>query len=452
MSDAIFFHNFSLFDGTIQQIRPDSWLEIEGSKFQRVGSGPRNLEQNAVDLGGRTVIPGLIDAHVHLICPFAPNVNPIVLASLYSQIRLNLLNCILSGVTTVRDVGSAPGIMTRILGWIKDGKAIGPRILRTNSFIIPPGATPEQIKTQPLPIKFFLGGQVTERVKSPSHVRQTVRKMVSLGSDWIKTTHTDKAFLYSRPDPPVFDDACFKALVDEAHNHGIPVAMHQTMANGFKKAVELNVDSMEHAPFDSISDKDVSTFIKAGIPIVPTQRVMNECLKLDQVEEWMGKNPEKYLCRESLRQTRLRLNEIRAGVTREAAKKGYYPDIEFHKRQKNVMLDNLKRLKSTGAIIGCGTDSGGAAFTVFGRFHEEIECLMDAGFSILEALQSATAVNSRILGLENTIGTIEPGKYADFVVLDGNPVNDKSALQRVRMVIKDGDIIFNQNESEKYLL
>ena len=448
MSDAISFHNFSLFDGATPQILPDSWLEVEGSKIQRVGSGPRNLEQNAVDLGGRTVIPGLIDAHVHLICPFAPNVNPVVLASLYSQIRLNLLNCIRSGVTTVRDVGSAPGIMTRIMRWIEDGKAIGPRILRTNSFIIPPGATPEQIKTQPFPIKFFLGGQVTERVKSPKQVRETVRKMVSLGSDWIKTTHTDKAFLFNRPDPPVFDDACFEALVDEAHKNGRPVAMHQTWASGFRKAVDLKVDSLEHAPFDALTNQDVGAMVDAGIPIIPTQRVMNECLKLDQVAVWLNENSEYYLCREPLRQTRSKLKLLQSGITREAAKKGYYPDIELHERQKTVMLDNIKKLKSSGAVIGCGTDSGGSAFTVFGRFHEEIDSLLEAGFSMFEALQSATVINARILRLEDKIGIIEPGKLADFAVLDGNPFDDQTSLKRVWMVVKEGRIVHQQGQDK----
>jgi imidazolonepropionase-like amidohydrolase len=438
------YSNFSLFDGSKLKIQPDCWLEVEGSKFKRVGSGPPKIDHNAVDLGGKTVIPGFIDAHVHLICPFAPAVNPLVLATLFKQIRLNLSNCIRSGVTTVRDVGAAPGMMNRMIGWVDSGKAIGPRILRTNSFIIPPGATPEQVKTQPFPISFLIGGQVTERVNTPNQVRETVRRMISLGADWIKTTHTDRAFLYCRPDPPVFDDACFDALVDEAHNNGKPVAMHQTWASGFRKAVELKVDSMEHVPFDELNDDDIQSIVDAGIPIIPTQRVMNECMRLDQVAAWMENDAEAYLCKEPLRQTRSILKQTQAGISKGLAKNGYYPDIAMHNRQKETMHKNVKKLRSGGAVIGCGTDSGGAAFTVFGRFHEEIECLMDAGFSVLEALQCATSINARILNIDDKLGTIESGKLADFVVLDGKPDEDKNSLQKVCMVVKEGKIIYQQ--------
>jgi imidazolonepropionase-like amidohydrolase len=444
MTETQVFHNVVLFDGVTPQARPDCWLEVTNGHIQRIGEGPRPLAEGAVDLGGRATIPGLIDAHVHLGSLKAPEMNLTALRSFHHQIRLNLANCIRSGVTTVRDVGCTPGLIRRMMRWIKDGKAIGPRIVRTNSFIIPPGAMPEFVPTLPFPLRLFLGGQIVERVSTPDQVRDAVRRMAALGADWIKTTHTDIPVFLNRPAPPVFDDACFEALVDEARKQNRPVTMHQTQVSGFRKAVELGVDSMEHGPLDVLTDEDIGQMVDAGIPIVPTMRVMREVLLLDRVAAWMEAEGKTYLCPESLRQTRALLKLYQGGITPEMAQKDYYLDIAMHERQIPVMMENIRRLHAAGAIIGCGTDSGGGAFTVFGRLYEEIENLLEVGLSPFESLQSATAVNARILRLEDKLGTIEPGKLADFVVLDGDPLTDTMALRQVWMVVKEGTIVYQE--------
>jgi len=438
------FYNFTLFDGVNSQVQPDCWLEVTDGLIYRIGVGPCPRPDGAIDLGRRTVIPGLIDAHVHLVSPFAPEINLAVIRSFHRQIRLNLANCIRSGVTTVRDEGCTPGIIRRMKRWVKEGKTVGPRIVCANSFIVPPEAMPEHVPTFPLPLRLFLGGQVAERASTPDQVRNKVRRMVALGAEWIKTTHTDKSLWMNRPDPPVFDDACFEALVDEARKQNRPVTMHQTQVSGFRKAIELGVDSMEHAPLDALTDEDICRMVGTGIPIVPTINVMREDLLLNQIAVWMDKEGENYFCPESLRQTRELLKLLQRGITPEIAQTGYYADKAMFIRQFPVLMENVRRLHTAGAVIGCGTDAGGAPFTVFGRFYEEIDSLLEVGLSPFEALQSATAVNARILHLEDKLGTIEPGKLADFVVLDGDPVTDTMALRQVRMVVKEGTIVYQE--------
>jgi imidazolonepropionase-like amidohydrolase len=444
MTKTRIFHKLKLFDGLAAQTRSDCWLEVDGDSIRRIGTGPHPPLNgaDAVDLGGWTVIPGLIDAHVHLISPFAPEINLDVVRSLNRQIRLNLANCIRSGVTTVRDLGAAPGLIRRVRRWVEEGQVLGPRILCANSFIIPPAATPEQVPVLPLPLRILLGGQVTERVSSPAQVRAQVQRMVALGADWIKTTHADKTLLQGQPHPPVFDDACFEALIDEARVHGRPVAMHQTWASGFRKAVELGVDSMEHAPLDPLADEDIDRMVDAGIPIVPTQRVAHECLLLDQVATWLDREGSTYLCPESLRQTRDLLGVYQGVISPQMAQRGHYFDVALHERQIPVMVENLRRLYGAGAIIGSGTDAGGSAFTVFGRYYEEIEHALAMGMSPYEALRAATIVNARILHLDDRLGTLEPGKLADFVALDGDPLVDVTALRRVRLVAKGGTVLY----------
>lgn len=446
MNENAVFHNLALFDGVLPQIQPDGWMEVAGGRIQRVGIGPPPLLEGKVgiDLGGQAVIPGLIDVHVHLMVPFIPEMTPLVLLTLNPQVRLNLANCIRSGVTMVRDVGCAPGMIRRMKGWIEKGKAIGPRIVCTNSMIIPPGAMPEVIHTLPFPLSSLVGGQFAERVDTPERVRDAVRRMVEQGADWIKTTHTDKVVWMNRSDPPVFDDACFEALVDEAHKQNRPVVMHQTWASGFRKAVDLGVDSMEHTPLDELTGKDIGRMVEAGIPIVPTMRVPGDFAVLDRVAAWMDAKGEHYLRPKALRQTRSLLQAYQEGITPEMAHKGYHPDMTMLERGLPVAMENMRRLHAAGAVIGCGTDSGGDPFAVFGRICDEIDYLLDAGLSAFEALRSATAVNARILGLDDRLGTIEAGKLADFVVLDGDPLADITALQRVRMVVQEGKTVYRE--------
>jgi imidazolonepropionase-like amidohydrolase len=433
------FHGFALFDGVSHQVQPDSWLEVADGCIQRIGRGPHPQSGEVVNLGGRTVIPGLIDAHVHLAYPFTTKLDPVSVLAATSQMKLNLTNCIRSGVTTVRDVACTPGLMRKMKGWIEKGDVVGPRVVCANAMILPPGGMPEFLPTFPWPISLLVGGQAAERVRTPDRVRDAVQRMVALGADWIKTTHTDRSIWLNRPDPPIFDDACFEALVDEARKQSRPVAMHQLWVSGFRKAIELGVDSMEHAPLDALADEDIARMVDAGIPIVPTLEVFASIVNLP---DWLdAAEGEAYLCPEPLKQTRKMLAIYRGGITPEMAKKEYYDDLPWLTRQFQVMMENVRRLHQAGAIIGCGTDSGGGMFAVFGRTCAEIDNLVEAGMTPFEALRSATAVNARILRLDDRLGTIEPGKLADFVALDGDPLKDATALQRVRTVVKGGAIV-----------
>lgn len=113
------FYNFMMFDGVNSQVQPDCWLEVTDGHIHRIGTGPPPPSDRAIDMGGRTIIPGLIDAHVHLMSPFAPEINLAAFRLFHHQIRLNLANCIRSGVTTVRDVGCTPGLIRRMKRWVK---------------------------------------------------------------------------------------------------------------------------------------------------------------------------------------------------------------------------------------------------------------------------------------------------------------------------------------------
>jgi imidazolonepropionase-like amidohydrolase len=216
--------------------------------------------------------------------------------------------------------------------------------------------------------------------------------------------------------------------------------MHQLWASGFRKGIELAVNSMEHAPLDTLTNDDIAQMVKAKIPIIPTLSVFAKVIDLPH---WLDTpEGESYLQPVPLKQTREVLAIYREGITPEMAQQAYYDDIPWLTRQFPVMLENIARLYQAGATIGCGTDSGGWQLAMFGRIYEEIDLLVKIGLTPFEALRSATAINAHILRLDDKLGTLEEGKLADFCTIDGDPLQDTTALRRINSVVKGGKCIY----------
>jgi imidazolonepropionase-like amidohydrolase len=131
-------------------------------------------------------------------------------------------------------------------------------------------------------------------------------------------------------------------------------------------------------------------------------------------------------------------------VTEEDCTKEYYLNYKLLRKQFPQILDNVARLHRAGAIIGFGTDIGGTDFGFFGLAYKELEHLVKAGMSKFEALQAATITNARILGLQNDLGSIEVGKLADLVLVEGNPLDDVGEVKNVKMVWKEGQIVYGE--------
>jgi imidazolonepropionase-like amidohydrolase len=121
----------------------------------------------------------------------------------------------------------------------------------------------------------------------------------------------------------------------------------------------------------------------------------------------------------------------------------YYPDIEFFRKGYPVTLRNIEQIKNAGGKIGVGTDTCGTGLSFFGFYWKELKHLTEASFSNSEVLKAATSVNAEIIGMEDYVGSIQPGKYADFTIIEGNPLEDIERVKDVKIVIKGGEIIMN---------
>ncbi len=439
------YSNFSLFDGVQPTLQKNRWLETESEMIKQIGSGELPQDAEVIDLEGRTIMPGMIDAHVHITSPFvfAPEVFP----SVPNQVKKNFFNTVRSGVTTVRDVGGGPGLLTESKRWSDEGEAVGPRMLRANSYILAPGATPEMIGPFPPVVKSIFGGDFVVRVNTPQEVRQAVRDMIALGADWIKTTHNDRSYFMNRPDPTSFSDECYRALVDEAHSHNKPVLMHQTWASGFRKAVEMGVDTMDHGPLDEITDQDIENMLKADVAIIPTIKVMREPTQdISVFEKMIYEDGETYLCPAAQEQIKPLLQMMKKGLSYEDTQMIYFEDCQLFTDYFPTFMNNMKRLYKAGARIGCGTDQGNLPFSFFGNYHEEVENMVEIGMSNFEALCCATSTTAKILRVDDKVGSLEPGKFADFIVLDGNPLEDVKVLRKIHTVVKGGSAVYRQGD------
>jgi imidazolonepropionase-like amidohydrolase len=298
--------------------------------------------------------------------------------------------------------------------------------------------------TNPL-VKWLLGGNYAERAVTPDEIRRACEEMVALGADWLKTLHQDHSYSrYPRPLPNHTDEG-YRTILEVGERHGLRCAIHQTLVSGFESGVRLGFHTCEHIPIDGvIPDDRVGEFVERRMAIVPTVMAMGEFLDEREVLELLRTREAEYLMPEPARQITQKLEASLGQVERDLApeeRRELVFDRRYLEEAFPNVIANLQKLHRMGGIVGLGTDNGGTYAGLFGRYARELRHYVDAGFSELETLRIATAVNARILGMEDRVGTLEAGKWADFVAVAGNPLEDIGAMERVRLVAKGGVLL-----------
>ena len=437
----ILFRNLNLIDGVSEEVQEDKAILVEGERIAGVvGDRDHLTADRVIDLGGAYVAPGLIDAHVHLITPFVPRVTPGVIMSLGKQIKRNLKAVVSDGVTTVRDVAGFPHRIQGARRMVNAGRIPGPRIVCANSYLTCFGGTPEWIPYLKGPAKLITGGQAIDRADTPEGIASLVREMVDKGADWVKTCHSDRSACRGKGELPTLSDEAYEALFSEAEKHGKPVAFHQMWLSAFRKGLEYGPATYEHTPMDGpLTDEDVAAFVDSGIALIATLDVYTDIFEFGRISHDLAEIGEECLEPVCHRMVAEELERYKKNdFTAEEIEKGWIMDTISPEEGLPTAFDNVRKIWTAGGKLGCGTDSGGADFAFFGFFHRELENLVEVGLSPYEALRCATVTNAEILGMEEDIGTLEPGKYADMVVVEDNPLEDISAMGRIKAVYKGG--------------
>jgi imidazolonepropionase-like amidohydrolase len=446
-------YNCAIFDGSGSPLQRGRMVVLEDGKIRSIepeGDLGAYTEYQLVDLGGRTLLPGLIDNHVHISVPFISHVNFAAITQMNRQIELNFRNCIMGGVTTVRDVGGFPGKINKYRAMADANEIPGPRVISSLSPIAArkgdelgaPGSAP--YFTNPV-IKWFLGGNYAERPRDVEEIEEACDRMIALGAQWLKTLHQEHTFSYYPRPLPNHSDEGYRAILAKGREAGIKCALHEPLVSGFEKGVELGFHTLEHTPCDGeIPDAYIGKFMEQGMAIMPTMVVQGDVLITDQLLELLETRGEEFLVPESRKQITEKVEELKALQSRtlspqEQRAQNYEPRYSadmFANVRKNV-----KKLYRMGADVGIGTDIGNPSTQFFGRYTDEFKHFASLGIPNADILRRGTSLNARIIDMQDRIGSIEKGREADLIAVRGDPLSDLEAMDRVDLVMKGGVLV-----------
>jgi imidazolonepropionase-like amidohydrolase len=383
----------------------DQAIVIEGDKIVSVAPASQAKaapDATTVELPNATVLPGLIDAHTHLTFDLSSTgytglgISPpreALIGAKNARVTLE------AGFTTVRNVGARGYSDVALRDAINAGDVPGPRMVVSGPAL---GITGGHCDNNLLPYEYHAQGDgVADGIENVQH---KVREVIKYGADVIKICATGGVM--SKGDDPnasQFTLEEMKAIVAEAHRLGRKVAAHAHGAEGVRWASEAGVDSVEHGHL--MDDAAVATLKKNGTYLVPTLYLI----------DWHKENA------------------ARSNVP------------EFSRRKMQMVSDaaqgNVKKAIAAGVKIGLGTD---AAVYPHGLNAHELAVYVRLGLTPLQAIQTATINDADLLGWTDRIGTLEPGKFADIIAVDGDPLKDVATLERVKFVMKGGEVVKNQ--------
>jgi len=376
---------------------------VEGERIVAI-TGKGNIPDGyqTIDLSEYTVLPGLIDAHVHpLIYGDDYQTNHLKGSSAFNALRglKTVQDWLREGWTTLRIAGDADVgyAHLEIRDAINNGLFTGPRIFGAGHYLSVTGGggdinflSPEQ---NVIPDGLIVNG--------PDEVRKAIREEIKYGSDWIKLLVTG-AFMSSGDNPQSvhFSDAELAAALDEASQRGVPVMAHAHSTEGIKKAIRAGARSIEHGSF--LDEEAIDLFLQHGTYLIPTLAVGA------------------YIMEEASESA--------------ALSKAYQLHLKY-----GASIDKmLSKAIARGVRVGVGSDNVGFPPNFAAREFPE---LVRLGMTPMQAIRAGTQVNAELLGQQGHIGTLEPGKYADIIATRGNPLDDITELARVRFVMKGGQLV-----------
>lgn len=395
------------------KIRADKTIIIENNKIVSIEDGriEGDNDDTFIDLSGYTLMPGFMDMHTHLsfqnegpagyMKRFTNNEADYAIDSVvYAQTTL------MSGFTTVRNLGDSLNETVALRNAINAGKVPGPRIYTaaksiatTGGHADPTNSFSKRLMGSPQPVDGVINGA--------DEAREAVRQRYKDGADLIKITATGGVLSVAKSGQnPQFMDDELAAIVQTAKDYEMTVAVHAHGKEGMKRAILAGVDSIEHGTY--MDDEIFKLMRKHNVYYVPT---------------------------------------ILAGnfVAEKAKIDGYFPEIVRPKAAAigPLIQGTFAKAHANGVMIAFGTDSGVSAH---GDNGQEFALMVEAGMSQMDAIRSATYNASKLLKIDDILGTIEVGKLADLVAVKGNPLENISLLENIGFVMKDGKVYKHTQE------
>ena len=402
-------HVGNLLDTNDGKIAKAVTIKIKGNKIAEITKGYATPKQNdeVVNLKQSYVLPGFMDMHVHLAQEYVPKaerqskIEPEYRALFAANAASKTL---MAGFTSVRNVGDGGMETISLREAINQGLVIGPRIFTSGKTIATTGGHGDP--TNGMPKDNYAPPTPEEGViDSPEEAIKAVRQRYKDGTDGIKITATGGVLSVAKSgENPQFTDAELIAIVSTANDYGLWTAAHAHGKEGMKRAVLAGINSIEHGTY---MDQEIMDLMKArGTYYVPT---------------------------------------IMAGdwVAEKAKIPNFFPTLVKPKAEKigPQITSTFAEAYKAGVKIAFGTDSGVSAH---GDNWQEFILMTNAGMSNEDALKSATIETAKLLRMEDQLGQIKPGMFADIIAFQKNPIEDISIVENVSFVMKDG-VIYKQS-------
>lgn len=388
--------NARLIDGT-GAVQEGAMIAISGDRIEGIFSEGEPREGDlTIDAGGRTVMPGLIDSHVHVIVDRTVVDQETLDEYIENSAKRNLADFLAHGVTTIKSAGDPEDAILELRQLIEEGKVEGPRLLVVGPVLSAPGGHPS--------VTLFADNSwVRERLVAEmarvEDVKETIDRLAGKGVDGVKIVYQgsddgSQTYLYGdRISIRRLPREIMEAIIEESHRHGLRVTAHTFEEEGVIPVVEAGVDSLEHGVVvkSPVSETVVEMLREAGVFYIPTLQV------------------------------------FRAAEARERA------------------MANLKQLSEAGVKIVLGTDTVGGT-PAGANTISEAERMVEAGMSPAQVIQAATRTAAEHLGRGDDLGTLETGKLADLIIVEGDPLENISVLRTPWVVMKDGQVVVDNRQ------
>lgn len=393
--------NVKIINAKNEQPLENGTLLIRGNIIAEVGEADKvDIPKDAeiIDLKGKTVMPGLIDLHYHSsIYHLVPNWyktvdEPDALVAL--RAAKNLKTTLEAGVTTIREVGGVREITNALKEALSLKLITGPRFYHSGRIITNTGGH---------------AWKMAEQVDGKLEIIRAIRNRFSEGAhkcDFIKITWNI---------PQGYTEEEIQAAIETVHRYGKKIAIHASQPETIHACVKYGADTIEHGW--QIDAKTIPLAVKNKAIIVPTALVAGKPI-VDKKFEFTGE----------------------ASLMDEDSKKSF---LETRKKWWKQVQDGLKPYIAAGGQVAMGTDCGCYPM-LYSDGPDELILYKELGLTPFQIIQAGTINGAKAIGIEDKTGTLEKGKWADIIVLDGNPLEDLTALKRVIMVVLEGDIVVDK--------
>jgi imidazolonepropionase-like amidohydrolase len=391
----LWLENARLFDGTGAAPRERTSVLVEAGRIARIAEDGESAPEGAltVEVNGRTLLPGLIDAHAHVGVSFpqpapAHGAEPLLAGTIGHVLAAELREVLRMGITTMRDVGSVGDLVVEARQAMRYGAFRGPRLLTCGRIVSPTGPGG----------RFFTG--MYREADGPDDVRRAVREQLRYGADFVKVMTTGaRSVELEDPDPAQLTREELAVVVEEAHRMGYRVCAHCEGLAGTALAIEEGIDTIEHGMYLNQRPDLLERMAANGQVLVPTLSFLVRVA--EGGDEWTPVLVE--LGKHNVEQARL----------------------------------TLAAASAAGVRLALGHDTAPLHAAA-----NELLRMIEAGLTAREALVAATSGGAHALGLADHVGTIEPGKLADLVVVDGDPLAQPELLrerERIWLVLRLGE-------------